>query len=639
MSALSAAFLWLLPLALLPILIHLLNRLRYRTVKWAAMMFLRSADRDASRRAKIRQWIILAARCLMLAAFLLALARLQSQGRLARFFDSGSGMVVVLFDRSAGMELTRGGISGRDRALTLIQQGLGELSAGTRVVWIDSATGQASILPRGVDLSRLPQAAATSTPADYTLMLRSALQEVARVGVSSAEIWIPTDRRAASFLAPGASSPDWSDWQDLDTTLTLRLLDVGQLPGDPGNRTLQLLDEPRRQGDQLLVDLRLLRDTAEPESVPLTIDTGGLLLREDLLVEGLSFRWTQNIVLGDLDRDVHALLQIPADSNPRDNRVAISWRPRSPLSARIDVPDSRSALAVRAGLLPRPGEREVVSRQTPLSQDVQLWVRAADRALRPEEEAWIREGGILLELPGQGMAQTIGEPEVGLSVASWEENVGVLGLDADRNPLRLDLLRVLQRAELPVSPETTVLATLEDGAPFLTRMPMGDGAVYALATLPRPEWSTLDAGFVWVPMLQRLWREGQRSETRWGTHRLGDWQPAEADDWVSLDGEDLSPALDVGRFEMPGHILALNRSLHHDQSAQLDLEEIRAWAAPLPITVFEDLSAAGEDPDRRVEFTAFLALLGLIFLAIESFLLTLNIRRPQKARPAWSASA
>jgi succinate dehydrogenase/fumarate reductase cytochrome b subunit len=79
MSALSSIFLWLIPLALLPVIIHLLNRLRYQTVRWAAMMFLRSADREASRRAKIRQWIILAARCLMLLVFLLALARLQSK--------------------------------------------------------------------------------------------------------------------------------------------------------------------------------------------------------------------------------------------------------------------------------------------------------------------------------------------------------------------------------------------------------------------------------------------------------------------------------------------------------------------------------------------------------------------------------
>ena len=52
--------------ALLPIIIHMLNRLRYRTVQWAAMIFLLKANRAATRRAKIRQYLLLLFRCLVL---------------------------------------------------------------------------------------------------------------------------------------------------------------------------------------------------------------------------------------------------------------------------------------------------------------------------------------------------------------------------------------------------------------------------------------------------------------------------------------------------------------------------------------------------------------------------------------------
>ena len=54
-----------LPVVLLPVLIHLLNRLRYRSVRWAAMMFLISATRSSTRRAKIRQYLILLFRTLI----------------------------------------------------------------------------------------------------------------------------------------------------------------------------------------------------------------------------------------------------------------------------------------------------------------------------------------------------------------------------------------------------------------------------------------------------------------------------------------------------------------------------------------------------------------------------------------------
>src|SRR4051812_49743157 len=66
---------WAAPAILLPIVIHLLNRLRYKTVHWAAMIFLLKANRAATRRAKIRQYLLLACRCLVLLFFIWALAR------------------------------------------------------------------------------------------------------------------------------------------------------------------------------------------------------------------------------------------------------------------------------------------------------------------------------------------------------------------------------------------------------------------------------------------------------------------------------------------------------------------------------------------------------------------------------------
>ena len=64
---------WL--LALLPILVHLFNRLRHRKLPWAAMMFLRMANRKSTRYAKLRQWLVLLFRVLAVLALLFALSR------------------------------------------------------------------------------------------------------------------------------------------------------------------------------------------------------------------------------------------------------------------------------------------------------------------------------------------------------------------------------------------------------------------------------------------------------------------------------------------------------------------------------------------------------------------------------------
>jgi hypothetical protein len=58
-----------------PIIIHLLNRRRFRTVLWAAMEYLLQALRKNRRRLRFEQWVLLATRCALLGLLGLALAR------------------------------------------------------------------------------------------------------------------------------------------------------------------------------------------------------------------------------------------------------------------------------------------------------------------------------------------------------------------------------------------------------------------------------------------------------------------------------------------------------------------------------------------------------------------------------------
>src|SRR5947209_11107391 len=49
-----------------PIIIHLLNRKRFKVVIWAAMRFLLAAQKKNSRRMRLEQLLLLAVRCLLL---------------------------------------------------------------------------------------------------------------------------------------------------------------------------------------------------------------------------------------------------------------------------------------------------------------------------------------------------------------------------------------------------------------------------------------------------------------------------------------------------------------------------------------------------------------------------------------------
>src|SRR3989442_15992122 len=49
----------------IPVIIHLLNRRRFRIVEWAAMRFLLAAQRKNARRMRLEQLLLLIVRCLV----------------------------------------------------------------------------------------------------------------------------------------------------------------------------------------------------------------------------------------------------------------------------------------------------------------------------------------------------------------------------------------------------------------------------------------------------------------------------------------------------------------------------------------------------------------------------------------------
>src|SRR6185369_3412510 len=62
-------------LASIPIIIHILNRRRFKTVHWAAMEYLLQAMKKNRRRLKFEHWLLLAMRCMLIFLMELALAR------------------------------------------------------------------------------------------------------------------------------------------------------------------------------------------------------------------------------------------------------------------------------------------------------------------------------------------------------------------------------------------------------------------------------------------------------------------------------------------------------------------------------------------------------------------------------------
>src|SRR5262245_35801449 len=123
-----------------PIIIHLLNKRRFRIVEWAAMRFLLAAQRKNSRRMRIEQLILLIVRCLIVLLVVLAMASVTGWAEAAwRWLNpaGGRGILatgarthkVLVLDGSFSMALKSGDATcfeaARQKALQVVEQGGG----------------------------------------------------------------------------------------------------------------------------------------------------------------------------------------------------------------------------------------------------------------------------------------------------------------------------------------------------------------------------------------------------------------------------------------------------------------------------------------------------------------------------------
>lgn len=199
--------------ASLPILIHLLNRRKYREMRWAAMRFLVAALQKNQRRVRIEQWLLLAARTLVI---------LLAVGAMAKPFLESLGAVVlpgqrthrvIVLDGSMSMAFVAGDQPRFEQAKALAGQLVRDARRGDvlsvvlmgeppRVVVGDaSPSANGGEVIKEIDSIRRPDGATD---------LVASFEAVDRVlGVSPVprkEVIVVTDLQAASWRRPEAGS-------------------------------------------------------------------------------------------------------------------------------------------------------------------------------------------------------------------------------------------------------------------------------------------------------------------------------------------------------------------------------------------------------------------------------------------------
>ncbi len=103
MTFLSPAVLWGLFAAAIPVLIHLLSLQNTREVEFSSIKFIKALEHETIRRLKLRQWLLVILRTLIVICLVLIFARPVQRGFAAGWSGDQEAQVVLIIDNSASM--------------------------------------------------------------------------------------------------------------------------------------------------------------------------------------------------------------------------------------------------------------------------------------------------------------------------------------------------------------------------------------------------------------------------------------------------------------------------------------------------------------------------------------------------------
>lgn len=650
MTFLQPILLYALPLILLPVIIHLINRLRYRRQDWAAMPFLLAASQSSVSHARLKQLLVLLLRVLAVLALILALTRPLAGGWLGWSMAAAPDAVLLLLDRSASMN--RVSADGETSGLDLVRNRFAEAAQGfdgqSLLVLIDSALRDPVEITQSGDLTTHASTSPTDTEADIPAMIQGALDWLLENQAGTAEIWLGSDLQSSNWK-PGDSR--WEqliqDFSSLPQTVKFRLLQPGR--ADAQNISLSLVEFFRRytgSTEQLSLVADIAGEKPMDQSIPMTLWHEKATTQVELTVNGTQFRWRHLLPLGGEGKEGGwSYLELPADSNMADNRTWLVYGPRVQIKAGVyaDLPLSGKILGLASRSLLTLGDEEGAIYRSPQSVTVDDW---SDYGLLiwqgpfPSGETAGRlmqfadEGGQVLFLPpgdvqnaGSFNGVTWGPPLVSesegagaLTVGRWERFDGPLQDTDEGFQLPVEQLEIYQALELQGGGR--IYASFSDGNPLLTGQTMGNGMFYYLTTLPETDWSTLLDGGLLVPLVQRLL---ERGAMRLENHKMdysGLWRPlSPAVNVINRDGagETRDYRIHAGVYTADDQWIALNIPPSELQFEFLDAQEAVGLFGELGAHYFEDQSQ--DTTPLQGEIWRGILLLMLILLLVEAALI------------------
>jgi hypothetical protein len=152
--------LWALTLLAIPIAIHLFHLRRYKTVYFSDLRFLKEVQQNTNRQRRLKEWLVLLARLLMLTALVLAFAKPYLPSNQA---DSVKERSIIYLDNSASNQAGIDAYSPFERGKQMALALLDNLPAQNQVALLTSTN---STSPVFMDVAEIREAIQNTQPVD-----------------------------------------------------------------------------------------------------------------------------------------------------------------------------------------------------------------------------------------------------------------------------------------------------------------------------------------------------------------------------------------------------------------------------------------------------------------------------------------
>ena len=597
-----------LPLITLPILIHLINQHRHRTIPWAAMMFLMSAKRMSKGMARLRHFLILLMRVLAVAALIFVISRPLSGGWLGSIGMSKPDATLILLDRSTSMEMQdlQAGQSKRSAALQKLAQLLEQGDYGTHLVLIDSASGQLQEVDSPKALLGLPTTESSATSADIPGMLESALAYLKANKSGRVDVWICSDLSENDWdVESGRWRAIREEFAQLEGVHHF-LLAYADLPSSNLSVRVENVQRWERGNNAELVLDVVVRSKDSSDTTPKTriafeVNNARSVVEVELDRQGASLQG-HRIPIDTKLRSGWGSVGLPGDTNPLDNRFFFVFS-EPPVRRAIVVSDEvkngeafRRALAIPID--PRLQHRvDVISVDRVAEIDWEstgllIWQAALPRGSVAEQIAQFVDTGrvVMFFPPSQNTDerlfdsrwanwQTPGNQQV-FGISWWRGDADLLAHVESGDALPLNELRTYRYRSFESL--GTPLARFDDDAPLLTRVATDRGAVYFCSTLPTAQFSSLEReGVTFYVILQRALDQGCRALAVASQRDAGPDVLIDRNEWELVAPADDSPLLSqrglhAGVYRDGAYWMAVNRSQIEDSATAAPVEAVDA---------------------------------------------------------------